>query len=150
MANEENARFFNDTQAYIQGNPDLRDPQVEGWFHTRQHFRNSSEHAILQIPVGCGKTGLMALLPFGIAQGRVLVIASNIEIRRGISTAFDIAGRDCFWTHKRVLSDVNHGPYTAVLDGQDANIHDCENSHTGHARLSKLHLLNRPRPQTAR
>jgi predicted enzyme related to lactoylglutathione lyase len=36
----------------------------------------------------------MALLPFGIAQGRVLVIAPNLEIRRGISTAFDIAGRD--------------------------------------------------------
>jgi len=67
MTNEEIARFFNDTQAYIQGNPDLRDPQVEGWFRTRQHFRNSSEHAILQIPVGCGRTGLMALLPFGIA-----------------------------------------------------------------------------------
>ena len=47
MTNEEIARFFNDTQTYIQGNPDLRDPQVEGWFRTRQHFRNSSEHAIL-------------------------------------------------------------------------------------------------------
>ncbi|HID73069.1 TPA: hypothetical protein EYP38_03950, partial [Candidatus Micrarchaeota archaeon] len=106
--------------AFIQGNPDLRDPQVEGWFRTRQHFRNSSEHAILQIPVGCGKTGLMALLPFEIAQGRVLVIAPNLEIRRGISTAFDVAGRECFWTSTRVLTDVSHGPFTAVLDGQDA------------------------------
>ncbi len=44
MTNEEIARFFNDTQAYIQGNPDLRDPQVEGWFRTRQRFRNSFEH----------------------------------------------------------------------------------------------------------
>ncbi len=34
MTNEEIARFFNDTQAYIQGNPDLCDPQVEGWFHS--------------------------------------------------------------------------------------------------------------------
>jgi len=127
MTNEEITRFFDDTQAFIQGNSDLRDPQVEGWFRTRQHFRNSSEHAILQIPVGCGKTGLMALLPFGIAQGRVLVIAPNLEIRRGISTAFDIAGRDCFWASTRILTDVRHGPYTAVLDGQDANIHDCEN-----------------------
>jgi|GEM_PF-3697663 len=58
MTNEEMARFFNDTQAYIQGNPDLRDPQVEGWFRTSQHFRNSSEHAILQIPVGCDSASL--------------------------------------------------------------------------------------------
>ncbi|MCD6404682.1 MAG: DEAD/DEAH box helicase family protein, partial [Planctomycetes bacterium] len=138
MTNEEIARFFNDTRAFIQGNSDLRDPQVEGWFRTRQHFRNSSEHAILQIPVGCGKTGLMALLPFGIAQGRVLVIAPNLEIRRGISTAFDIAGRDCFWASTRVLTDVNHGPYTAVLDGQDANIHDCENSHIVVTNIQQL------------
>jgi len=70
MTNEEIARFFNTMRPFIQGNPNLRDPQVEGWFRTRQHFRNSSEHAILQIPVGCGKTGLMALLLFETAQRR--------------------------------------------------------------------------------
>jgi superfamily II DNA or RNA helicase len=138
MKNEEIANFFNTMRPFIQGNPDLRDPQVEGWFRTRQHFRNSSEHAILQISVGCGKTGLMALLPFGIAQGRVLVIAPNLEIRRGISTAFDVAGRECFWTSTRVLTDVNHGPFTAVLDGQDANIHDCENSHIVVTNIQQL------------
>lgn len=71
MTNEEIARFFNDTQAYIQGNPDLRDPQVEGWFRTRQHFRNSSEHAIVQIPVGCGKTelGSWCCFPSGSPRG---------------------------------------------------------------------------------
>ncbi|QLA20898.1 hypothetical protein GD604_14820 [Desulfolutivibrio sulfoxidireducens] len=58
MTNDEIASFFNTAQAHIQGNPNLRDPQVDGWYHTRQHFRNSREHAILQIPVGCGKTGL--------------------------------------------------------------------------------------------
>ena len=31
MTNEEIARFFNTTRPFIQGNPDLRDPQVEGW-----------------------------------------------------------------------------------------------------------------------
>ena len=43
MTNEEIARFSNTTRPFIQGNPDLRDPQVEGWFRTRQHFRNSNE-----------------------------------------------------------------------------------------------------------
>ena len=129
MTNEEIAKFFNETQALIQENKDLREPQVEGWLRTCQHFRNSSEHAILQIPVGCGKTGLMAILPFGIAQGRVLVITPNLEIRRGIHTAFDIAGQSCFWTQTRVLTDLSRGPFTAVLDSKNANIHDCENSH---------------------
>ena len=48
MTNEDIARFFNTTRPFIQGNPDLRDPQVEGWFRTHQHFRYSSEHAILK------------------------------------------------------------------------------------------------------
>jgi len=60
MKNVKIARFFSNTWAFIRGNPDLRDPQVEGWFRTRQPFRNSSEHAILQIPVGCGTTEPLA------------------------------------------------------------------------------------------
>ena len=138
MTHNEIVRFFNETEVHIQGNPNLREPQVEGWSRTCEHFRNSSSHAILQIPVGCGKTGLMALLPFAVAQGRVLVIAPNLEIRRGISTAFDIAGQDCFWTTTRVLSDVSHGPYTAILDGQNANIHDCEGSHIVVTNIQQL------------
>ncbi len=31
MTNEEIARLFNTTRPFIQGNPDLRDPQVDGW-----------------------------------------------------------------------------------------------------------------------
>jgi len=80
----------------------------------------------------------MALLPFETAQGRVLVIAPNLEIRRGISTAFDVAGRECFWTSTRVLTDVSHGPFPAVLDGQDANIHDCESSHIVVTNIQQL------------
>ena len=32
MTDEEIAGFFNDTRPFLQGNLDLRDPQVEGWF----------------------------------------------------------------------------------------------------------------------
>jgi len=36
MTNEETARVFNDTQAYAQSYPDLRDPQVERWLCSRR------------------------------------------------------------------------------------------------------------------
>ena len=36
MTDEEIAGFFNDTRSFLQGNLDLRDPQVERWFRTRQ------------------------------------------------------------------------------------------------------------------
>jgi len=40
MTKEEIASFFHTTRLFIQGNPDLRDPQVEGWFRTYQHLLN--------------------------------------------------------------------------------------------------------------
>ena len=46
MTNVEIARFFTDTQAYIQSNPDLRDSQLEGWFRKRQHFRNNTDQLV--------------------------------------------------------------------------------------------------------
>ena len=85
-----------------------------------------NDPAIVQIPVGCGKTGIMATLPFGIAEGRVLVITPNLTIRKGVADALDITSRECFWTKTRVLSDFTAGPWTAVLDGPNANLHDCD------------------------
>lgn len=138
MTNKDISAFFNNTHFIIEGNENLREPQIEGYIAVKEHFKNNREHVILQIPVGCGKTGLMALLPFGIAKGRVLVIAPNLEIRRGISSSFDISGNACFWENTRVLHDVSSGPYTAVLDGQDANIHDCKNSHIVITNIQQL------------
>jgi hypothetical protein len=33
MTNEGTAGFFDNARPHIQGNLNLRDPQVEGWFH---------------------------------------------------------------------------------------------------------------------
>jgi DNA repair protein RadD len=71
----------------------------------------------------------VATLPFGIARGRVLVITPNLTIRKGVTEALDIASRECFWARTRVLSDFTAGPWTAVLDGPTANLHDCIESH---------------------
>ena len=62
-------RIFKEAAFYIEGNDNLREPQKEAHRHTKRHFASSSDAAILQIPVGCGKTGVMATLPFGIAFG---------------------------------------------------------------------------------
>jgi DNA repair protein RadD len=121
--------FFTTTTFDIDANLRLRDPQREAHKKIRDHFAESTEHAILQIPVGCGKTGIIATLPFGISHGRVLVIAPNLTIRKGITEALDLTSMKCFWNIARVLPDVSNGPYLAVLDGPNANLHDCSESH---------------------
>lgn len=127
MNSDEIAELFRQ-EVKIEGNPNLREPQVGGWLAARAHFSSSNEHAILQIPVGCGKTGLMAMLPFGIANGRVLVIAPNVEIRRRIVADLDVASPDCFWNKAGLLRDLRRAPFVAELDGPDANVHDCQES----------------------
>lgn len=121
--------LFQTAYADIEANDLLREPQREAHRHVRDHFATSDTPAILQIPVGCGKTGIMATLPFGIASGRVLVITPNLTIRKGVARALDIASRECFWAKTRVLPEFSGGPYFAVLESHDANLHDCTESH---------------------
>ncbi len=113
----------------IEENERLREPQCQAHRAAREHFLSQDTPAILQIPVGCGKTGLIATLPFGLAKGRVLVITPNLTIRKGVADALDIASSKCFWTKTRVLTNFTEGPFCAILDGYDANIHDCTESH---------------------
>uniref|UniRef100_UPI003F58073E DEAD/DEAH box helicase n=1 Tax=Mycolicibacterium obuense TaxID=1807 RepID=UPI003F58073E len=120
---------FVTANADIEANPLLRDPQRDAHRAVREHFADESGPAIVQIPVGCGKTGIMATLPFGIARGRVLVITPNLTIRKGVADAVDITSPQCFWTKCRVLSDFTAGPWMAVLDGPNANLHDAIESH---------------------
>ena len=119
--------FVSET-ADVEHNERLRDPQSEVHRVVRTHFAAADEPAMAVIPVGCGKTGLISILPFGIAEGRVLVIAPNLTIRDGIADALDIASTECFWAKTRVLPHFQRGPYMALLDGKDANIHDCAES----------------------
>ncbi|TQN44137.1 excisionase family DNA binding protein [Blastococcus colisei] len=116
--------IFATANADIEANDLLREPQRQAHKAVREHFASSNEPGILQIPVGCGKTGIMSTLPFGIAEGRVLVITPNLTIRKGVQAALDVTSRECFWTKMRVLSDFTAGPWTAVLDGPAANVHD--------------------------
>jgi len=125
----EGGEIFTTANANIEANDLLREPQREAHRHVREHFATSTEPGIIQIPVGCGKTGIMATLPFGIATGRVLVITPNLTIRKGVTDALDISSRECFWAKTRVLSDFTAGPWTAVLDGPTANLHDAVESH---------------------
>lgn len=135
------ADFFTTVEYEIDENVELRDPQREAHAAVVEHFGSSGEAAILQLPVGCGKSGLIALIPFGLAHGRVLVISPNLTIRDSLHADLNITDRrKCFWRKRSVLSPETMlaGPHVAVLDGKDANIHDCEKSHIVLTNIQQL------------
>lgn len=120
--------LFRTAVANIENNDRLRVPQREAHKAVREHFEQKNLPAIIQIPVGCGKTGIIATIPFGIIQGRVLVIAPNTTIRKGIFDALEVGNPKFFLGKTKVLSSFANGPFVALLDGPSANIHDCTES----------------------
>lgn len=117
--------FFGNLDFDIESNKELREPQRLGYMRVLEFFGAGKNKAILQIPVGCGKTGLAALLPLGICQGRLLVIAPNLTIKTGLYEAMDITNRPkCFWRKAGVLKDAQmiSGPLACTLDSGNLSV----------------------------
>ena len=136
MDNSDIERFYRDTKVSIWGNQSLREPQMEGYFAIREHFHGSHEPCYVQLPVGCGKTGLMGLSPFGIAKGRILIIAPNLTIRENIRRELNISDPNCFYRKRGVFVPEN-GPYLSELK-TGANIQDCDAAHIVVANIQQF------------
>lgn len=131
--------FFLNLDFNIENNPNLRDPQRDGYSRTADFFRAGKNKAILQIPVGCGKTGLASLLPLGLAEGRAIVIAPNLTIKDGLYEAMDITNRQkCFWRKAAVLSpeDMMAGPLACTLDSGNLSV-----ATKSHLVITNVHQL---------
>jgi len=131
--------FFLETPADIESNANLREPQRDAYARALRFFQQGKTKALIQLPVGCGKTGLAALLPFGIAAGRVLIIAPNLTIKDDLYSALDITNRQrCFWRRMGVLEDryMKSGPYVCTLDV--GNLSVCEKSHIVVTNIQQL------------
>lgn len=118
-------KYFLSLDHKIEGNDALREPQREGYLNTYAFFQAGKNKAILQIPVGCGKSGLAAILPLGLATGRVLVIAPNLTIRDGLMDAMDITNRPkCFWRKAGVLNadEMVSGPLACTLSSGNISV----------------------------
>lgn len=122
--------YFTSVEAFVDENPQIREPQKEAYQRLYEYFKAGGKNAIVQIPVGCGKSGLASIIPFGIAHGRVLIIAPNLTIKDGLFETFDVTNRQkCFWRKRDVLKDEDMlaGPFACTLD--IGNISICEKSH---------------------
>jgi DNA repair protein RadD len=138
-ANKSLDSYFMETAAKIEGNLNLRDPQRDAYLAAYDFFSSGGRKAVVQLPVGCGKSGLAAILPFGIARGRVLVITPNLTIKDELQKTLDITNRQkCFWRRMQVLADTDMiaGPYVCTLES--GNVSVCEQSHIVLTNIQQL------------
>lgn len=118
--------YFQTVEAHILDNPLLREPQKEAYAKLYDFYKAGNKVALVQLPVGCGKSGLVAIAPLGIAEGRVLVITPNLTIRDELKINLDITNLKCFWRRTNVLKKVDmvSGPYVTTLDTGNTSVTD--------------------------
>lgn len=138
-ANKKISSYFVETPANIEENTNLREPQRDAYQRAYEFFRSGERRAIIQLPVGCGKSGVASILPFGIARGRVLIITPNLTIKDELEQTLDITNRQkCFWRRMQVLKDADMvaGPYVCTLE--TGNLSVCEESHIVLTNIQQL------------
>lgn len=113
--------YFKTSNPHILTNDQLRSPQINGYFEVYEHFivKNKKSHAIVVLPTGVGKTGLMALLPFHISDGRVLIIAPQLVIRDTVVNELDPESPRNFWLQRGVFEEVRELPALVEYLGND-------------------------------
>jgi DNA repair protein RadD len=119
--------FFQRTPARVLGNERLREPQRAAYLSVYDFLIKQRRPlpAVIRLPTGCGKSGIIACLPYGVANGRVLIVAPNLAIRDGIAEVLTgSASRPPFLLDRGVLVELAHLPRVVVL-AEHANREDC-------------------------
>lgn len=100
-------KHFENSNPNILNNINLREPQVEAYKEILKFFneepRIERKEALIQLPTGTGKTGLMAIAPYGIAKKRVLIITPQTIVRDTVLGSLDVLDPKNFWLFSRVF-----------------------------------------------
>src|SRR6266851_930107 len=119
--------FFQHVPARILGNERLREPQRAAYLRVYDFLVKQRRPlpAVVRLPTGCGKSGIICCLPYGIANGRVLIVAPNLAIRDGITEVFTgSSSRPPFLLDRGILAEYAQLPKVVVL-AEHANREDC-------------------------
>jgi superfamily II DNA or RNA helicase len=119
------ANQFQLRNADISGNLKLRKPQREGFEAIKDHFSKpeADREVSVILPVGCGKSGLITIVPFALKSKRTLVIAPGKDIADQLMKDFDPSAVQCFYTKCSILTE---GPYPEAVELRTANISDLD------------------------
>ena len=91
--------YFFDTAVNIEGNTKLRAPQIEAYIKIKDFFSDEeNKEALVVLPTGKGKSGLISIAPFGVAQKKVLIITPGLITKDSIRKTQEVLS-DNFWVN---------------------------------------------------
>lgn len=129
-----------DQNANIAGNAALRVPQQEGWQHIRDHFQrpDAPGEVGIVLPVGCGKSGLIAITPYAINARRALVIAPGTRIRGQLGEDLRANSPTNFYDRCGVLRTEDEFPETVVVASGRVNMDDIRHCDVAVANIQQI------------
>lgn len=140
--------YFKETVIYITGNKKLRAPQREAYIAAYEYFNeNENGEALIVLPTGTGKSGLISVLPFGISNGRVLVVTPGLITKQSVVKTLNPL-EDNFWINYDIIFDPEDMPVVVEYDA-DVLYESLEKSNFVVANIHKLYrdsnnsLINR-------
>ncbi|MBP2027453.1 superfamily II DNA or RNA helicase [Acetoanaerobium pronyense] len=121
MSLEYMGNYFKHSKPNILGNEKLRYPQVEAYIELKEYFNSEydNRNALVVLPTGVGKTGFMAIAPFGISGGRVLIVTPYTTIKNTVIDALNPDFYNNFWLKRNVFSSKKFLPNIIEYNGQD-------------------------------
>lgn len=120
--------YFFDTLPNIENNSKLRDPQIEAYIKIREYFEdNQSGEALVVLPTGTGKSGLIAIAPYGVARKRVLVITPGLVTKQSVINTLHPMEEN-FWLNLDVIFDPIDMPVVEEYqsDMLDSSLEKCD------------------------
>lgn len=132
--------YFMSVEPMIDDNEYLREPQKIAYGKIFEHFvsQNNTSHAIVVLPTGVGKTGLMGIIPYGIAKGRVLIITPQIVIKDNVIGSLNPENPENFWLSQRIFSDFDNLPSVMEFEGRKTKDEYLESANIVIVNIQKL------------
>lgn len=121
MAFVYNHNYFMASMSNIYGNQSLRLPQIEAYRRVNEYFNSEYENrnALIVLPTGVGKTGVIGLAPYGISRGRVLIITPGTTIRETVLESLNPENYNNFWLKRKVFNSTLLLPNVIEYSGSD-------------------------------
>ncbi|WP_061236519.1 DEAD/DEAH box helicase [Leptospira santarosai] len=119
--------LFKTLRPNIENNLKLRLPQREAFSAISQFLQQKGHEreAAIIMPVGCGKSGCIALAPFAFKSKRTLIVAPSILIAKQLFEIFDFGNGKNFYQKFNVLSG-NVLPELVEIRGLETNKSDLD------------------------
>ncbi|WP_160687494.1 DEAD/DEAH box helicase family protein [Clostridium sp. C2-6-12] len=143
--------YFFDTKTFIEGNKKLRQPQIEAYIKIRDYMNiNANGEALVVLPTGTGKSGLISIAPFEVSKGRVLIITPGIVTKDSVVKSLHPMEEN-FWVNYDVIFDPEDMPIVEEYssDMLDSSLRKCNFVITNIHKLyseNKKSLINRVSP----